>query len=585
MEVDISVTIPSLEVVGLPASEVKEARERVKTALRNSGFLWPNKKVLVNLAPSDVKKRGAGLDLPIALAILRAAGQIPHADFPVMALGELQLDGTVRPVRNALSAVICAVQGGVRHFVVARENAAEARSVRGCSLFAVGSLRDIRDMPSSAASKSWTCKDRAAESGRHTFCGGSRSLAELSYCDELKRAVQIAAAGRHASLLCGVPGTGKTAAAVRMPTFLPALSYEDSLAVSNIYASAGFLAAGENAGEYGGAGGGAYSGDDTEADGLMRRVPVRQPHHSASVEAMIGSGANGSAGEVSLAHRGVLILDEAPEFKTKVLQALREPLDTQRVHISSAERKILYPADCLFVLTCNLCPCGNRGRAEDAFAAATNSFDEALGDGVDGGRAATSRAAGQTNVPANVRESRASRAGTPWADGTVCMCSEQEVFRYWKRIGGALWDRIDIKYKTRRTNEDVARGEEPLIERLQHVERMQQEVASALRRQAERFSSSQHERGHGTHDGMKIDEGRAYNGRRGADDVMRFFDFSEGAHGELRRAVTAARFGMSDRARLALCRVSRTIADLCSEDAVNSAHVEEALRYTALSAH
>lgn len=561
VEVDISVTIPSLEVVGLPASEVKEARERVKTAFRNSGFLWPNKKVLVNLAPSDVKKRGAGLDLPIALAILRAAGQIPRTDFPVMALGELQLDGTVRPVRNALSAVICAVQGGVRHFVVARENATEALSVRGCSLFAVSSLREIRDMPLSDGTSSgayrWVYKDRAADSGEQPFCGGSRSLAELSYCDELKRVVQIAAAGRHASLLCGVPGTGKTAAAVRMPTFLPALSYEDSLVVSNIYASAGFLVAGENA------------GDDTQVDGLMRRVPVRQPHHSASVEAMIGSGANGSAGEVSLAHRGVLILDEAPEFKTKVLQALREPLDTQRVHISSAERKLLYPADCLFVLTCNLCPCGNRGRVEDglAFGAANNFFDDDL-----------ARASG---TRAFVRESRAARAGTPWADGTLCMCSEQDVFRYWKRIGGALWDRIDIKYKTRRTNEDVARGEEPLIERMRNIERMQQEVACALRRQAERFSSSSH----GVHEGVKLDESRAYNGRRGADDVMHFFNFSEGAHAELRRAVTSARFGMSDRARLALCRVSRTIADLCSEDAVNSSHVEEALRYTALSAH
>ncbi len=534
IEVDISVTLPSLEVVGLPASEVREARERVKAAVRNSGYVWPNKKVLVNLAPSDLKKRGAGLDLPIALAILRESGQIPRLDFPIMALGELQLNGVVRPVNNALAAVICAVNEGVSHFIVSEQNASDVLCVRSGSLCAIGKLSDLQDLPRHNANLSnaqeaaepspsrlvWkpaglphatASTGGATEDEEASFVEGELSFRDLSYCDELKRAAQIAAAGWHAMLLCGIPGTGKTAAAVRVPTFLPMLSYKQSLVVSNIYACAGLLT----------------TSVSPQRDGLIRRPPVRQPHHSASLEAVIGSGVAKSIGEVSLAHCGLLILDEAPEFKTKVLQALREPLDTREVQISRVGAKTAYPANCLCILTCNLCPCGNRGKP-----------------------------------PAKLEEDSGA-----WHNNAVCMCTEQDVFRYWKRIGGALWDRIDIKVQTCYKDASLLHEEEPIAQRLRDVAEKQQAVRRALCRQKERFagrnarSSSYHMR----------------NAHAAADDIGRSFAFSAAASAcvKLRAGST-----MSDRARISLCKVSRTIADLEDDDMVCEAHVEEALLVT-----
>lgn len=535
VEVDISVTLPSLEVVGLPASEVKEARERVKAAVRNSGYVWPNKKVLVNLAPSDLKKRGAGLDLPIALAILRESGQIPRLNFPIMALGELQLNGVVRPVNNALAAVICAVHEGVSHFVVSEQNAADVLCVRTGRLCAIRTLSDLKDLPeaeesaaektdSSSGSHAPSCTrlvwkeaknpHTEGENEESAFADDKLSFRDLSYCDELKRAAQIAAAGWHAMLLCGIPGTGKTAAAMRVLTFLPTLSYKKSLEVSNIYACAGLLSPAML----------------HPYDGLMRRPPVRQPHHSASLEAIIGSGVAQSIGEVSLAHCGLLILDEAPEFKTKVLQALREPLDTRKVQISRVGAKIAYPANCLCILTCNLCPCGNRGKP--------------LTQGT------------QDSINAST-----------WHGNAVCMCSEQDVFRYWKRIGGALWDRIDIKVQTRYKDASLIHEEEPLSLRIRDVAERQAAIRRALCRQKERFS----------HRNESTSECDMRNGHASSDDITQHFAFTNAARDYIKHSAGST---MSDRARISVCKVSRTIADLEDAEMVCEAHIEEALHFT-----
>ena len=531
VEVDISVTIPSLEVVGLPASEVKESRERVKTALRNTGYVWPNKKVLVNLAPSDVKKRGAGLDLPIALAILQETKQIPHIDFPIMAVGELQLNGVVRPVKNALPAVLCAVSESIRHFVVACENVTDVLSVQLSSVYAIRSLADIR----SISENGWRHAQTVPQYQKSIFSDTEHSFCELSHCDSLKRVSQITATGRHAMLLYGVPGTGKTAAAVRLPTFLPRLSYEQSLEVSKIYACAGLLEH-TNSTEHQSLQGkkDRVAEDGTVQHCLMKTPPVRQPHHSASVEAMVGSGVSHSIGEVSLAHHGVLLLDEAPEFKAKVLQALREPLDMQHIYISRVGGKFLYPADFLCVFTCNLCPCGNRGKL-------------------------------QTDTTEDV---------SVWGS-SLCMCSEQDVFRYWKRIGGALWDRIDIKYKTEYRN--TAQDDEPLHIRKQHIEQKQQQVVRALQRQRERNGCvrTAHTVPHATSN--FVDSTCRYNGRCTADDIAYSFSFTRQA---MQGITDVSHMNMSDRMRIAICRVSRTIADIDDDDMVRSHHVDEALTYT-----
>ncbi len=548
VEVDISVTLPSLEVVGLPASEVREARERVKAAVRNSGYVWPNKKVLVNLAPSDLKKRGAGLDLPIALAILRESGQIPSLEFPIMALGELQLNGVIRPVNNALAAVICAVNEGVSHFIVAKQNAADVLCVRTGSLCAIHTLSDLKNLPTEQnenlhyvqseydsspnnqiLKKNFLIWQSAKDSvnkthnEQHSFADDKLSFRDLSYCNELKRAAQIAAAGWHAMLLCGIPGTGKTAAAMRIPTFLPILSYKQSLEVSNIYARAGLLSPIIQSPH--------DKASDSISDGLIRYPPIRQPHHSASLEAIIGSTVAQSIGEVSLAHLGLLILDEAPEFKTKVLQALREPLDTQKVQISRVGTKTTYPANCLCIFTCNLCPCGNRGK------------------------------------PLTHKKQDDMNAGA-WQSNTVCMCSEQDVFRYWKRIGGALWDRIDIKVQTKYKDPSLIHEEEPLAQRIRDVSERQKAIQCALRRQKERFSA---------YDNAQSSDCTMRNGHASSDNVTQNFSLTDAAKHYIKHRAGSI---MSDRSRMSVCKVSRTIADLEDDDMICEAHVEEALHFT-----
>ena len=244
---------------------------------------------------------------------------------------------------------------------------------------------------------------------------------------------------------------------------------------------------------------------------------------------MIGSGIAQSIGEVSLAHCGILILDEAPEFKTKVLQALREPLDTQQVHISRVGSKTVYPANCLCIFTCNLCPCGNRGKPTNMSATQSNEV-------------------------------------TAWHGNTICMCSEHDVFRYWKRIGGALWDRIDIKYQTNYKDASVIHKEEPLLERIQDIAQRREAISRALARQSNRFPTPNSNTAVAKR-----------NGRCNADDIAGSFEFTKEASAHVMHSTKA---NISDRARISLCRVSRTIADLEDDDMVCITHVDEALRLT-----
>lgn len=370
VEVNITGGGLGLYLVGLPDNAVKESEQRIRAAFENSGERMSGRKVVVSLAPADLRKEGSGFDLPIAVGILAAMERIDAGALEgTMFAGELSLDGSLKPVRGVLPLAILARRAGFRRLVVPAENAAEGAVVEGVEVYGAASLAQVRDLlngtePLAPFASGEAVADVAAATPY------AEDFADVRGQTQAKRALEIAAAGGHNVILIGAPGSGKTMLARRMPTILPPLGRDEALETTKIYSVAG------KAG---------WSGH------LMTRRPFRAPHHTASQVALIGGGQSPMPGEVSLAHNGVLFLDELPEFGRSVLEVLRQPLEEKRIVVSRARYSVEYPANFTLVAAMNPCPCG------------------------------------YYNHP--TRE---------------CTCSPGAVHRYMGRISGPLMDRIDL---------------------------------------------------------------------------------------------------------------------------------------------